>query len=190
MTKLNQLLKLDQTVFTIDDLSVVWGQNKRSDTVQSIRNYVKSGKIYRLKRGLYSTQKTPDIFCVANKIIPPSYVTGLTVLIKNGLSFQASDTIHNAAKYHKKITVSNQIFLYQKLDERILFNSSGLEFTNGALFATTERAICDMFYWNEKVEIDFYNSINWDRLSNLAQLYNKKTVVSRVAILQKKHRGY
>jgi hypothetical protein len=38
MTKLNRLLKTNRNLVNLDDLSSIWGQTKRSDTVQSARD--------------------------------------------------------------------------------------------------------------------------------------------------------
>jgi predicted transcriptional regulator of viral defense system len=125
MSKFDILLLSEKNIFNIDDLSALWKQNKRVETVWSIKQYVKSGKIHRLRRGLYIIDNSKlDSYILANKALTPSYITGLTVLQKYGLSFQFTNTIHSAAKKTKSI----EIKYWHILKCRKQFHCTALDF--------------------------------------------------------------
>ncbi|MDR0887368.1 MAG: hypothetical protein LBM97_01615 [Candidatus Nomurabacteria bacterium] len=187
MTKYSEILQSRHSVFTLDDLSVLWGQSKRSDTRQSARNYATQGKLFRIKRGIYSIRREPDIFAIANKLVVPSYITGFTVLIREGLSFQASDTIHNASIHSRKMKLGEVSFYYNKMSDKLFYNKTGIREESGTFFASVERAICDMLYFNVRPQIDFYDKVDWEKLLEIAKIYGNKSVFARA---QKMKDGY
>ncbi|GHU09298.1 hypothetical protein FACS189431_7120 [Alphaproteobacteria bacterium] len=177
MTKLNQLYISGMRVFNTDDLSVLWGQDKRTDTVQSVKKYTKDGKVFRLRRGLYALDaESATEGEVANKALAPSYVTGQTVLAKHGSTFQVTGTVHSAALETKKITVVDTIFQYHTLRPDIFFNSDGVEKIDGVNIATLERAIVDLVYYSRgKYQFEDVEKVNWSKMKKLAKNYNKTT---------------
>ncbi len=91
MTKLQKLLLLNKAVFTLDDLGVIWGYEKRSNITQSAKEYTKAGSLVRLRRGIYTLPNAePGMAEIANKLVVPSYLTGETVLKKHGFQWASN----------------------------------------------------------------------------------------------------
>ena len=191
MTKLNELLSSNKTVFTLDDLSVIWGQDKRSNTYQSAKEYARAGKLVRLRRGLYTLPKAkPTQAEIANKLITPSYLTGETILKKYGLSFQISYQVTSAALVSRKIPLDSAIYIYYQLNEEIFYNPCGVRDEGGVTAASRERAIGDLIYlYGEKNRFENLAGIDWQELEEIGKIYGKKSVIENIKKLEKKYAG-
>ncbi|MDR0645590.1 MAG: hypothetical protein LBG46_00955 [Elusimicrobiota bacterium] len=189
MTKFDTLLLSGKNIFNIDDLSALWEQTKRAQTVWSIKQYVKSGKVQRLRRGLYAIDNSKlDPYILANKALAPSYITGLTVLQKFGLSFQSTNTIHSAAQKTKIIKINNVEFIYHGIKSGAFFNDFGLEKSGSAFMASKERAIADMIYlYGSKYDFERMDGVDWDSLKEISKIYAAKSVENRVLELERKY---
>jgi predicted transcriptional regulator of viral defense system len=192
MTKLNELLSTNKTVFTLDDLSVIWGQDKRSNTFQSAKEYAKAGKLVRLRRGLYILPKAkPNPAEIANKIVVPSYLTGETVLKKYGLSFQLDNRITSAALVSRKIELDTTEYIYYKFYDAIFFNLRGVSNEGGVTTASRERAIADLIYLNgSSYPFEDLANIDWPELKEIGNIYGKKSVVENIMKLEKRYAEY
>ena len=189
MTKLNDLLSTNKTVFTLDDLSVIWGQDKRSNTSQSAKEYAKAGELIRLRRGLYTLPKAkPTPAEIAGKLVTPSYLTGETVLKKTGLSFQIDNRITSVALVSRKIELSGTVYTYYKFNEDIFFNPFGLINEDGMTVASRERAIADLIYLNGGgYPFEDLTGINWQDLKEIGKIYEKKSVLVNIRKLEKRY---
>jgi predicted transcriptional regulator of viral defense system len=171
-------------------LSAIWGQYKRSDTVQSVSWYVKSGKLKRIRRGLYAIDRDNlDPYVVANKAVTPSYVTGFTILIKHGLSFQVTNTIHSAALKSQTIKIDDIEFIYHGIKEDIFRNDIGIEKNDDVSEASLERAVVDVIYYSGgrfQFE-DYLDGIDWVKLRQIGRIYGKKSMMKALSELEKKY---
>jgi predicted transcriptional regulator of viral defense system len=187
--KMKLLLKSGHNVFNMDDLGLVWGQNKRSDTVQSARDYARKGELTRLRRGLYAVDpQNIQIEEVAGRAFTPSYVTGETVLAMKGLIFPATTEIHCAALKPKKITVGNTEIIYHMLKPEVFYNTIGIENRNNFAVASLERAIADLIYiYDGKYDFERLHDVEWDKLVEIGKIYQKNVVVERIDDLRRKY---
>ena len=190
MSKIKKLLKSEKTVFTLDDLSAIWGQEKRTDTSQSAKQYAKNGELVRLRRGVYVLPKaTPGIFEITYKLVSPSYLTGESALVKHGASFQFSNRITSAALISKRIKLNGTDFVYYKLNEQIFYNDLGISADeNNVMIAGPERAIADLVYltgW--KFPFEDISFVDWDKLEEIGEIYGKKSVRANIAMLKEKY---
>ena len=192
MTKLNELLSTNKTIFTLDDLSVIWGQDKRSNTYQSAKEYAKAGKLVRLRRGLYSLPKAkPTEAEIANKLVSPSYLTGETILKKHGLSFQMGYQVTSAALVSRKISLGNTAYIYYKFNEEIFFNPYGVIDIDGVTEASRERAIGDLIYlYGGDYPFENLDEIDWQELKEVGKIYGKKSVTRNIKKLEKRYDGH
>jgi predicted transcriptional regulator of viral defense system len=186
MTKLDKLLRSPMTVFGINDLSALWGQGKRSDTVQSAKHYVKTGQMFRLRRGLYSTVPEPDPLTVANKLLSPSYVSGLSALIHHGFSFQFAHAISSVATVNKNLTLGSVRFEYRKLKDIAFFNRVGIIRVNELEIAAVERAVADLLYFNEPLDIvpALAARIDFDKIVAISGIYDNEAARQRALLLR------
>ena len=185
-TKLTKLLQSGRQVFNLDDLGIIWGQKKRSDTRQSARDYAAQGSLKRLKPGVYALPHVDlDTYAIANKILAPSYVTGLSILTDAGLSYQYTDKVFSIALYNKSYEVDGSNFIYSQAKPSVLFNSLGLDEKAKFSIASTERAIADLIYLSkgqypfEKVE-----GIDWDLLESCGEIYDCAFVLREIGRLR------
>jgi predicted transcriptional regulator of viral defense system len=188
MTKLNRLLKTKRNLVNLDDLSSIWGQSKRSDTVQSARDYARAGKLHRIYRGVYAIDPDDiDVFVFANKAHTPSYVTGETILAKHGLTFQASNVVHSASTRSKLIKLKDACFLYHMIKEDVFYHPLGVIHDGGISEASLERAITDLLYYSRgEYDLDAldHSKIDWPTLKRIAAIYGKKSLIRRVEKLE------
>jgi predicted transcriptional regulator of viral defense system len=185
-TKIAKLLRSNQNVYTIDDLSVIWGQSKRSDTLQSARDYVKSGNLARIKRGIYAVcGRDFSQFEIANKLITPSYITGATVLAAEGMTFQWTGKIYCAAAYNKVIDLNGDKYVYSQVKKEVLFNDFGVDNKDGIIIASKERAIADLIYITKNsYSFEYLDSIKWDKLNSISKIYDSALVERTVQKLR------
>jgi hypothetical protein len=189
MTKLTELLATGKIIFTLDDLSVIWSQNKRSNTSQSAKEYARAGDLVRLRRGLYALSSAkPTVAEIASKLVVPSYLTGETVLKKYGLSFQMDERITSAALVSKKIRLGGALYTYYKFNDDIFYNRRGVIEENGVTMATRERAVADLIYLNgASFAFEDLTDIDWPKLTEIGQIYGKKSVVENIEKLRNRY---
>jgi predicted transcriptional regulator of viral defense system len=177
------------TVFTLDDLGVIWGQKNRLATRQSARDYAARGSLIRLRRGVYALPHAElDTFVIANKLLAPSYVTGLSVLVDAGLSFQHSDKVFSVAAYNKSYELGEKTFVYSQVKPSVLFDPLGLIDTGTVSLASAERAITDLLYLNKgRYPFEIIKGIDWKLLEQCAKIYGCDYVCKAVNRLKEEH---
>jgi predicted transcriptional regulator of viral defense system len=190
MSKLKKLLTSGRNIFTLEDMSVIWGQKQITDTSQSAKQYARRGELSRLRRGVYvlpNAKPTPPE--IASKIVNPSYLTGESVLKKHASSFQFDNRITSAALISKRVNVRDVEYVYYKLDERIFFDDFGVfPDQNNVMTACFERAIADLIYiTGGKFAFEDLTGVDWDKLNEIGKIYGKKSVLNNIAKLKEKY---
>ena len=177
------------TVFTLDDLGIIWGQKDRAATRQSARDYTSRGSLIRLRQGVYALPETKlDPFAIANKLLAPSYVTGQSVLISAGLSFQYTDMIFSAAAYNKSYKIDNKTFVYSQVKPSVLFNPLGLSITRTSSVALVERAITDLIYLSKgRYPFESVGGIDWRLFDDCAAIYDSPLVLKTTRELKERY---
>ncbi|MDR1197301.1 MAG: hypothetical protein LBL08_03475 [Candidatus Nomurabacteria bacterium] len=186
--KMKLLLKSGHNVFNMDDLGLVWGQNKRSDTVQSARDYARKGELIRLRRGLYVVdQQNIQIEEVAGRAFTPSYITGETVLAMQGLIFPATTEVYCAALKTKRIAINGYEIIYHMLKPEVFYNPIGIENRDNFAVASLERAIADLIYiYDGKYDFERLHDVDWGKLTKIGKIYQKKVVIKRIDDLRRR----
>ena len=179
MTKIEKLLSTRKSVFTVDDLSVLWQQPNRRKLWAVIRYYLRVGKLIKIHSGIYALGSfTP--FEVAQKLITPSYISFHTALGIHGINFQLYQTIHNVALISKTITTKGQQYTYHQMKDNIFFNEIGLIKEDVYSIASPERAICDSIYLSPHITFDNLDDIDLDKLQTIASIYQRQTLLKRI----------
>ena len=188
-TKLVKLLQSGLTVFNLDDLGIIWGQKDRSATRQSARDYAAHGSLIRLRQGIYALPDVQiDTNALANKLLVPSYVTGLTVLTSAGLSHQFTLTVSSVAAYNKTYEVQGKTFAYSQIKTPVLYNQLGLDITRTTSVATVERAVTDLIYLSKGLyPFETLDGIDWYLLESYAKIYESTLVLRAVAALREQY---
>lgn len=188
MNKLVSIAEMGKTVFTAQDLAVLWGYDDQGKLYELIKYYVRRGEIFALARGLYSTKlyKEEDLrnnqellFEIANRLVPNSYVSLFTVLKKEGVIFQYYDAVYSIAERSVTRIVKGVKFVYKQVKQEVLLSDLGI-INNGVRVATLERAVADTWYLYPKINLESLGAVNIDVLKKIAKIYETKSLENRL----------
>jgi hypothetical protein len=168
---LKELLRLDKTVYSFKELSLLWPDADTKTIRSRISYYIKQGDLYHIRRGFYAKDKDYDRFELATKIYTPSYISLETILVSAGINFQYYTQIFVATYESKTIICDNQTYVFRRIKPTILTNSSGIETHENYSIATPERAFLDILYLNKGYHFDNVSSINWDKIDEILPIY-------------------
>jgi hypothetical protein len=192
MTKgdyLSTILKSNKTVFSLIDISLLWGVSS-ADTVKSRLNYyVKKNDLYHIKRGFYSKDKQYNKLELATKIFTPSYITFETVLAREGLIFQYQNKITVASYLTREIEIDGSLYSFKKIKNTVLTDSIGVNQINETSVASKERAFLDIIYSNIEYHFDNLRSIDWERVFTILPIYKNKRMTKVVNKIFKDYGG-
>ncbi len=174
------LLRSKNTVFTFKDLSLIWNETNADLTKKYAYRYVKMGKLYSIRKGIYAKDRSYDRLELANKIYTPAYVSFETVLAKEGVVFQKYDRIFVASYLTREISCDGQAFVFRRVKDAVLLNASGIENKENYHIASKERAFLDTIYLNKSYHFDNLASINWDECFKLLPIYDNKAMARRL----------
>ena len=180
MTKIEILLKSGKTVFTIDDLCVYWIGLKRKDILESARDYVRRGRLTRIRSGLYSLGDSQPLE-IAQKLVVPSYISGYTALAHHGIIFQDyGSQIHCMATKSINYKIQGWQYIYHQLKSDVFFSPLGINKGSAYNIASPERAVADMLYLNKNLGFDNLRPVNFDLLKEIAPIYQQQSLAATV----------
>lgn len=170
-TLLKDILRSRQTVFSMNELFLIWGKSDPTLLRSRLSYYVKKGYLYHLRRGLYAKSKEYNRFEVATKILTPSYVSFETVLLQAGVTFQWYKRIFVASYQTRTIECDGEIYEFKKLKGPLLTNLAGITLEHYYSIATPERAFLDILYLHKGYWFDNLSALNWDKVFELLPIY-------------------
>lgn len=179
-TGISKLLRAKNTVFTFKEISLLWEETNQNLIKRRVNHYVKTGKLYRIRRGIYAKDKNYDKFELATKIYTPSYISFETVLTRAGVVFQFYSQIFVASYLTREIKVDGQIYSFKKIKDEILTNSLGIKQKENYPIATPERAFLDTLYLYKKYHFDNFSPIEWEKVFEILPIYKNKSLEKRV----------
>jgi predicted transcriptional regulator of viral defense system len=180
-TKMEILLLSPQTIFTVDDLSVLWKISDRSKLWESIKYYLRTGRLRSIQRGVYSTVDDYSPLEAAIKIFPPAYISFITALAFHGAYFQYTDEIHVMGQTSKRIDLpGGRPIIYHQLKKEMLLKQNGVYKHEGYWIASLERAICDTSYLEPSFVFENVDKADADELERLSQLYDNRALSNRI----------
>ena len=180
-----ELMRSKASVFTTNDIALLWGVSDVQFVRKKLHRYVKAGKLYSLRRGIYAKDREYDKLELATKIFTPAYVSFETVLAKAGAIFQFYGQIFVASYLTREITISGQVFLFRKIRDTILTNRTGIEVKDNQFIATPERAFLDILYLNKDYHFDNLGNLDWDKITGILPIYGGN---KRMELRVKKYR--
>ena len=179
-TGLSKILRSKNSVFTFKDISLLWNETDINLIKRRINYYVKTGKLYPLRRGIYAKDKNYDKFELATKIYTPSYISFETVLAKTGVVFQFYGQIFVASYLTREIVVDKQTYSYKKIKNNILTNSAGIENKENYSIASPERAFSDILYLYKDYHFDNLLPLNWEKVFEILPIYGNKRMEKKI----------
>lgn len=177
---LDVLLRSLKTIFSTKDVALLWGEERKITVSARLNKYVSTGKLIRVRRGLYAKDKNYNIFELATKIYTPSYISFETVLTKTGVVFQFYSQIFVASYVTREVTVDDKTYSYKRVKDLILTNHKGIEAKDNYHIASPERAFLDIVYLSKDYHFDNLSPLNWDKVFEIMSIYSNKSLEKRV----------
>lgn len=174
------LLRSGKTIFTTKDIAILWGEEIESSVKVRLSQYVKKGRLIRVRRGIYAKDDNYNRFELATRIYTPSYISFETVLTRAGINFQYYGNIFIASYLSREIEVKEQKMSFVKIKDYVLSNTAGIEYDNNIAIATKERAFLDRIYVSKDYHFDYLDVLNWKKVFNILPIYNNKRMIKKV----------
>jgi predicted transcriptional regulator of viral defense system len=174
------LFNLNQTVFTVKNISLLWQTADMPFVNKKLYRYTKANKLFRIKKAIYAKNEKFDRLEFAVKLWTPSYISFETVTAKAGLTFQYYSQIFIATYQSKEIEILKQKYVFRKLKDSVLTNLAGIENTGTYNIASAERAFLDIIYLNKNYYFDNLSNLNWDKVFEILPIYQNKNMIKMV----------
>jgi len=174
------LMRSKNTVFTTDDVSLIWGESDVGFVRKKIHRYLKAGKMYSVRKGIYAKDENYNKYELATKIYTPSYISFETVLAKEGVIFQLYGQIFTASYLTRELIIDNQTYSFKKIKDTILTNKTGIEVKDNYFIASLERALLDVVYLNKEYHFDNLMSVDWKKVYEILPIYNNKRMEKKI----------
>ncbi|MCH7759729.1 hypothetical protein IID20_05230 [Patescibacteria group bacterium] len=168
---ISTILRSKQTVFSTNDMMMLWGDAGTNAARVRISYYAKHGKLYSIRKGLYAKDKNYNKFELGIKIYTPSYISFETVLAKAGIIFQFYGQIFIASYLTREIVADGQTYAYKKIKDKILTNSVGIENKENYSMACLERAFLDVIYLYKDYYFDNLSPLDWNKVYKILSIY-------------------
>jgi len=168
---LMDLMRSKNTIFTTKDVSLVWQEPDVNFVRKKLYRYIKAGKLFSVRKGVYAKDKNYEKYELATKIFTPSYISFETVLTKAGVVFQFYGQVFVASYLTREFTIDDQIYVLKKVKDAILTNQTGIEVKENYFIASPERAFLDVVYLNKEYHFDNLSGINWDKVDEILPIY-------------------
>ena len=174
------LLRSPRTIFSVKDIVLLWGQKAEANVRVRLSNYVKNGKLIRVRRGIYAKDKNYDRFELATRIYTPAYISFETVLTRAGINFQYYGNIFVASYVTREIEVDGQKISFLRMKDYVLSSTIGVEHVNDVYIATKERAFLDRIYISKDYHFDHLDVLDWDKVFEILPIYRNKRMNKKV----------
>lgn len=168
--KIKKLLQDSRKLYHTQDLAVLWGINNPNTLYTTIKRYVKRGLLNKIHKGFYSTVPLNAVNSFYLGIVGLhryGYVGTESVLVKEGLIFQDVRYITLVSDVSKRFEIAGHKFLARRMKDDYLYNEAGIMVKEGVRFASVERAVADMLYFNPDYHFDAKSSIDWKKVEEI-----------------------
>jgi len=174
------ILRSPKTVFSTKDVALLWGEEVGNAVRVRLSNYVKSGKLIRIRQGVYAKDRNYDRFELATRIYTPAYISFETILTRAGINFQYYGNIFVASYVSREIKVDEQKITFIKMKDYILSDTIGIEQLDNVAAATKERAFLDRIYISKDYHFDHLDTLDWNKVFEILPIYRNKRMDKKV----------
>jgi hypothetical protein len=158
----------------------LWEEERSGKIRVRLNDYVRSGKLIRIRRGFYAKDENYDRFELATKIYTPSYISFETILTRAGVNFQYYKNIFVASYVTREIEANGQKIFFIKMKDYVLSDTSGIENINNVSQATKERAFLDRVYISKDYHFDHLDVLDWDKIFEILPIYRNQRMNRKV----------
>jgi hypothetical protein len=177
---LDALLRSTKTIFSTKDIAFLWQEADERVVTNRLKQYVRVGKLIRVRRSLYAKDTNYNHFELATRINTPSYISFETVLTYTGTNFQYYGNIFIASYVGREMIIDKQVYSFVYMKDYVLSNTTGIEHVNGIAMASKERAFLDRLYVNKNYYLDNTQSLNWEKVLEILPIYHNKRMEKEV----------
>jgi len=175
-----QLYSDTRTVYTLQEIAMLLDEPDAQKLKQRLNYYVRTNKLKNPRKGIY-TKKNYSVEELACKVYKPSYISLEYILQKSSIIFQYDTRITNISYLSRRIAVGENIFVYRKIKNDILFNSTGIILhDNGISMATPERAFLDTLYLNKEYFFDTLQNLDKEKIFSIVPIFQSIQLEQRV----------
>jgi len=168
-----------QTVFSTKELSLIFPQTNFISLKNKLSYAVKTGKLVKLRKGIYAKTKY-NFLEVVSKIYAPSYISLETVLATKGIIFQKYENLFAISYLTRSIKVANREIFYRKIKDKILLNKIGIIEKDNYFIASKERAFLDAVFLYKDYHFDNLKPIDWEKIEEIKKIYTNKAFEKRI----------
>ena len=196
-----KLVEIIQTEPVFDTGLLLAGDANPREIHRQLSRWRQAGKIYQLRRGLYSLappfQKViPHPFLIANRLIPASYVSLQSALAYYGMipeHVPVTTSVTTRRPAHWETPVGVYDFRHIQVDFFDGYRLIDLGGKQQAFIARTEKALLDLVYLEPggdtldylvELRLSNLNQLDWQLLSRLAGKIEKPKLMRAVALIQ------
>jgi len=158
-------------IFTMEDLMKLFPHEKEESMARLVYSWIETGKIVRLKRGIYQIaypekKILPDMY-IANRLYSPSYISLETILSMHGIIPEIAMSVTSVTTKATRLFKNTYGgFSYRTLKKEYftgyyLLNERGF----AILAAEPEKAVVDFLYLNNLFKIDRADAGSMKKLS-------------------------
>lgn len=176
-----------QTVFTTREIALLVGSKNAANFRSKLAYYVRTGKLIRLRRGIFAKNADYDRNELAVRICTPAYVGFETVLAREGVIFQYYDTLFVASYLSRELSVDGKRIVYRKMKDEILTNGKGVIDRGYYFEATKERAFLDRLYLQDSYYFDNLRGIDWKACRELLPIYGSARLARSFKTYEKEY---
>lgn len=173
------LYKKPQTVFTLQEIALLFPEIPYGNLKKRMSYFAKSGSIRKLSRGVYAKDQY-NVLELVNKLYTPSYVSLETVLQKAGVTFQYYESVFAVSYISRTVEVGGHTIVYRRMKKDVFLNKQGIEEQGNVVIASPERAFLDAVFLYKDYHFDNLDSLNWDKIMELKDLYESRVFTKRV----------
>lgn len=171
--KIMQIANSGEVIFRDADLAVIWGITNKNTLYTTIKRYAQQGLLERVRQGIYSIKSldtlNPD--AIGAKILHEyCYVSTETILERAGILKQKIRNTTFVSGSSRKFSIGALFFSSRQMKDAFLYNSMGIYTKDGVNYATIERAVADLLYFNPKYYFDASMNIDWDRVKEIKKV--------------------
>lgn len=170
------LLQDSGTVFRINDIAMLTGEEKDSRLSKKLYYYVKTGRLLNPRNGIYAkpAYNPEELACL---LYTPTYISLEYVLQRAGIIFQFDTGITNISYLSRELSIDNQIYRYRQVKGEILTNTAGINRNKSNInIASPERAALDMLYLNKDYYFDNINPLDKKIIKKLLPIYSNNSL--------------
>ncbi|MFH1029718.1 MAG: hypothetical protein V1770_00480 [bacterium] len=181
--KMAKIAKFGQVLYHTEDLANLWQITKSNTLYTTIKRYIKKGILFKIYKGFYSIKPIEDVepFLLGSKALHEyCYVSAETVLAQEGIIQQNIDYITFISSRSKHFSIGENNYYSRRLKDEFLFQQEGIIEKNGIKFATVNRAIADILYFNPKTYFDAAKFIDWKEVRKMQKRIGYRVIDLRV----------